>query len=90
MTALIIGIIGLAVAPFFLLSGAFGAPKQLKKKDPERNDGPVIPTSVDSGGPFPGIGKKQSHDRDNDSGADEGDRGDAGDGGDGGGDGGGD
>lgn len=77
MTALIIGIIGLAVAPFFLLSGAFGAPKRSKKHDPERNDGPVTPVPTDASGPFPGIGKKNLHDPDSDSGGDGG--GDGGD-----------
>jgi len=77
MTALIIGIIGLAVAPFFLLSGAFGAPKRQRKTNPDRSDGPVIPTPTDAGGPFPGIGKKQTHDPDNDSGSDGGDGGGA-------------
>ncbi len=80
MTALIIGIIGLAVAPFFLLSGAFGAPKRVKTHDPERNDGPVTPVPTDASGPFPGIGKKNTQDPDSDSGGDGGDGG--GDGGD--------
>ena len=77
MTALIIGIIGLAVAPFFLLSGAFGAPKRLKKGDAERNGGLVTPVPADAGGPFPGIAKKQTHDTDSDSGSDGGDGGGA-------------
>lgn len=75
ITALIIGIIGLSVAPFFLLSGAFGAPKRKQKDDRERNDGPITPTPTDAGGPFPGIGKKQTHDPDSNSGSDGGDGG---------------
>lgn len=77
MTALIVGIIGLAVAPFFLLSGAFGAPKRARKDDPERNDGPVTPVPTDASGPFPGIGKKNLQDPDSDSG--DGGGGDGGD-----------
>ena len=73
MTALIIGIIGLAVAPFFLLSGAFGAPKRAKK-DPEQKDGPVTPVPTDASGPFPGIGKKNTQDPDSDSSSDGGGR----------------
>jgi hypothetical protein len=75
MTALIIGIIGLAVAPFFLLGGAFGAPKRARKVDPERNDGPITPAPTDASGPFPDISKKQTHDPDGDSGSDGGDGG---------------
>lgn len=78
MTALIIGIIGLAVAPFFLLSGAFGAPKRARKDEPERNDGPVTPVPTDASGPFPGVANRRDADGDSDDGdgTDEGDDGD--------------
>lgn len=76
-TGLIILIIGLAVAPFFLMSGAFGAPKS-RKKDGDQNDGPVVPVPTDASGPFPGLKVKPDPDA---SSGDGGDAGDAGDGG---------
>ena len=82
MTALIIGIIGMAVAPFFLLSGAFGAPKRVKKHDPEQNDGPVTPVPTDASGPFPGIGNRPDPDGDSDASSEDGDGTDEGDDGD--------
>jgi hypothetical protein len=69
-TGLIILIIGLAVAPFFLLSSAFGAPKRVKKEK-DRNDGPVIPVSPDTGAPFPHT-RKQDADSDGDGGSEGG------------------
>ena len=51
-TGLIILIIGLAVAPFFLLSSAFGAPKR-GKQSREANDGPIVPVPTNADGPFP-------------------------------------
>ena len=75
ITAMIIGIIGLSVLPFFLLSGAFGAPRRAKTVK-DRNDGPIIPVPTDAGGPFPGAKKADSSkDADSDGGSDGGDGG---------------
>lgn len=63
ITGFIILIIVMAVAPFFLLSSAFGAPKRARKRE-ERNDGPVTPVPTDGSGPFPGINKKADPDGD--------------------------
>lgn len=68
-TGLIILIIGLAVAPFFLLSSAFGAPKRVKKQKDE-NDGPIIPVPSDASGPFPGLRNKQDQDSRDEGGTD--------------------
>jgi hypothetical protein len=74
ITAMIIAILLLAVAPFFLLSSAFGAPNRKKVKD--ANDGPVIPAPIDGSGPFPGAKKRDSEDdADSDDGSDGGDGG---------------
>lgn len=70
-TGLIILIIGLAVAPFFLLSSAFGAPKRVKK-DKDEGDGPIIPVPADAGGPFPSS-RKPHTDPDDDNGDEDGD-----------------
>jgi hypothetical protein len=70
-TGLIILIIGLAVAPFFLLSSAFGAPKRVKKGE-DQNDGPVIPVPTNADGPFPSP-RKPHTDPDDDGDADDGD-----------------
>jgi hypothetical protein len=75
ITALIVGIIGLSVLPFFLLSSAFGAPKP-DKKAKDQNDGAITPVPADAGGPFPGMKK---HDSSKDTGSDDGS--DGGDGG---------
>jgi len=84
-TGLILLIIGLAVAPFFLLSSQFGAPKRVRKGK-DQNDGAVTPVPTDASGPFPGM--KNKPDSDNKSDQDGGSGGDSG-GGDGGGGGGG-
>lgn len=63
ITGFIILIIGMAVAPFFLLSSAFGAPKRARRGE-DRNDGPVTPVPTDGSGPFPGIKKKADPDGD--------------------------
>ena len=68
-TGLIILIIGLAVAPFFLLSSAFGAPKRVKKPR-DKHDGPVVPVPTDASGPFPGVKKQPDPDSDVDGGSD--------------------
>ncbi len=75
ITAMIIGIIGLSVVPFFLLSGAFGAPKR-DKKSRDQNDGSITPVPTDASGPFPGLKKHDSNkDTDSDGGSDGGDGG---------------
>jgi hypothetical protein len=81
-TGLILLIIGLAVAPFFLLSSQFGAPKG-GRKGKGQNDGSVVPVPTDAGGPLPGMKNKSETDP-NDKRTDSSD-----DGNDGGGDGGG-
>ena len=63
LTFVIIGIIGLAVAPFFLLSGAFGAPKRPR----DRNDGPVIPVTPDVGAELHAMGRKRPDSDDEDA-----------------------
>jgi hypothetical protein len=73
MTFVIILIIGLAVAPFFLLSGEF----QPKRKKADQGDGPITPVPTADGAPF---FPKKSTDSDPDG------DGDGGDGGGGGGD----
>lgn len=70
-TGLIILIIGLAVAPFFLLSSQFGAPKRTGKAR-DRADGPVTPVPSDAGGPFPGMKNKPDQDSDGDGDSDGG------------------
>lgn len=70
-TGLIVLIIGLAVAPFFLMSSAFGAPKKVKKVKDE-NDGPVIPVPADAEGPFP-ASRKHHTDADDDGDGDDAD-----------------
>lgn len=70
-TGLILLIIGLAVAPFFLLSSQFGAPKRARKGK-DQNDGPVIPGLTDASGPFPGQKNKPDTDWDGDGGGDGG------------------
>ena len=61
-TGLILLIIGLAVAPFFLLSSQFGAPKA-RRKGKGQNDGAVVPVPTDTGG-FPGMKNKSETDVD--------------------------
>jgi hypothetical protein len=70
ITAMIIVILVLAVAPFFLLSSAFGAPKRGKVKN--ANDGHIVPVPADSAGPFPGAKKHDSRDDDGGDGGDGG------------------
>jgi|Laugresbdmm110sn_2_1035109.scaffolds.fasta_scaffold268414_2 hypothetical protein len=77
-TGLIILIIGLAVAPFFLLSSQFGAPKRVRKGR-DGNDGPVVPVPTDASGPFPGV--KNKPDADSKDSASDSDGGGGGDGG---------
>ncbi len=60
-TGLILLIIGLAVAPFFLLSSQFGAPKRTRKGK-DQNDGSVVPIPTDASGPFPGMKNKPDPD----------------------------
>lgn len=86
-TGLILLIIGLAVAPFFLLSSQFGAPKRVRKGN-DRNDGSIVPVPTDGTGPFPGMKSKSdpdSNDSRADSNADSNNGGGDGAGGDGGG-----
>lgn len=77
-TGLIILIIGLAVAPFFLLSSQFGAPKRVRKGR-DGNDGPVVPVPMDASGSFPGV--KNKPDADPKDSASDSDGGGGGDGG---------
>lgn len=67
-TGLILLIIGLAVAPFFLLSSQFGAPKRARKGK-DHNDGSITPVPTDASGPFPGVKNKPDPDS-NDSASD--------------------
>ena len=60
-TGLILLIIGLSVAPFFLLSSQFGAPKR-PRNGKDQNDGPVVPVATDASGPFPGMKNKADPD----------------------------
>lgn len=60
ITAMIIAIIGLSVVPFFLLSGAFGAPKRRVEGDVDPTTGPVVPVPTDASGPFPGMKRRDS------------------------------
>ncbi len=71
ITAMIIVILLLAVAPFFLLSSAFGAPKRAGKVK-DANDGPIVPVPTDASGPFPGPKKNDSPDDDGGDGGDGG------------------
>jgi hypothetical protein len=86
-TGFILLIIGLAVAPFFLLSSQFGAPK-VERKGKGHNEGAVVPVPTDAGGPFPGM-KNKSETGSNDNRSDSRHDGNGGDSDGGGGDGGG-
>ena len=68
ITAMIIAIIGLSVLPFFLLSGAFGAPKRGVKDQKDDGTGLVTPVPTDPAGPFP---PRKRADSDNDGDDDE-------------------
>ena len=61
ITGMIILIILLGVAPFFLLSSAFGAPKGGRKAEDD-NTGPIVPVPTDASGVFPGGRKRDSGD----------------------------
>jgi hypothetical protein len=68
MTFMIVGIIGLSVLPFLLLSGALGA----RRKGEEAGDGPIVPLpAAKDGGPLH-MNRADSHDG-GDSGDDGGD-----------------